>query len=132
MLYEVSGYQAAMSTPGETDSESGWGWTSYSPGNTGNNVPGLYQTGVLGTVKCQQGNGNFGADAYYAGLTGRHTDTANWLLCDGHVKALHGGTVTAGAPAQSPSGNCGGYYAAGTADLGSDPNGTFTATFSPI
>jgi prepilin-type N-terminal cleavage/methylation domain-containing protein/prepilin-type processing-associated H-X9-DG protein len=131
MLYEVSGHQAAMSTPGEGDSQSGWGWTYWTAGNTPSHM-GLYQTGYMGGTNCLQSNGNNGpSNGYYAGPYGLHTNMSNWLLADGHVKALRGTSVSPGQPAPTATTNCGGT-SAGTAALGSDPSGPFAATFSPL
>ena len=66
----------------------------------------------------------------YTGLTGIHTDGANYLAADGHVKWFRGAAISPGTPAasssdaQSASGS--GRSAAGTGNLGN-----FALTFSP-
>ena len=129
LLYEVNGYEANITTPGENQSPSGWGWTYWTRSNIPNGT-GLYETGFMGGGQCLQSDGNGGpSDGYYA-LTGIHTSLANWLLADGHVKALHGSSVSPGPPGSSSTAYCGGNNSAGTAVLGSDPSGPFAATMN--
>jgi prepilin-type processing-associated H-X9-DG protein len=61
----------------------------------------------------------------------RHTDGANWLMADGHVKLLRSELISAGAGAVTPTAAPGASYgtvyrAAGTSYPG------YAATFSPI
>ena len=87
-----------------------------------------YQTGQLG--------GNLASGALATGgtsnfpTTGRHTDGANYLLVDGHVKWFRGVQVSPGFAAPSPttpqSGPSNPYNADGTG------LSTHAATFSPI
>jgi prepilin-type N-terminal cleavage/methylation domain-containing protein/prepilin-type processing-associated H-X9-DG protein len=128
LLFEVSGHQAAISTPGEIDSQSAVGWVGHPvsniPGGTG-----LYQTGFLGGGSQQQSSAA-ATDGGYAAQTGRHTDMANYLLCDGHVKALHGAGVSPGIDAINPTDNSNNPYACATAQMSSDPTGPYYATMS--
>jgi len=88
----------------------------------------LYATGYISPT-----NGIF-ASTNYTGPTGRHTNFANYLMVDGHVKAFIGTTVSAGNPAGASGNNennGGGWIAAGTG--GNLLNGHApAATFSPI
>ena len=46
-----------------------------------------------------EGTGTIGQPAYYTDLgatSARHTDGANWLACDGHVKYIKPGVVSVG------------------------------------
>ena len=69
---------------------------------------------------------------------GRHTDLSNYLLTDGHVKALRGALVSGGDTALSPTSPQGALGITGTG-VGAHPYhgaagtgvSTFAATFSP-
>ena len=86
--------------------------------------PALYASGNTG-----QGTG-MSSGSGFASPTGRHTDGANYLLADGHVKWLRGSAVSGGwaapLPTSSPNISSQPYNAAGTA------NSTYAVTFSPI
>jgi len=84
-----------------------------------------YDTGNMGNNTAAPGTQS-------KNVTGRHTDAANYLLLDGHVKWLRPVAVSPGEPADNPADpqgkSDGGHTAAGTAALAS---GNYTATFSP-
>jgi hypothetical protein len=130
MLFEVSGYQAPISTPGETESMSAVGWSYWSPSNIKGGT-GLYQTGFMGGGNMQQNNGGITPppDAGYA-LTGLHTDMSNVLCCDGHVKTVRGTTISPGLSAQNPTDNTIVTFACSVNELSSDPTGPYTLTMS--
>ena len=121
LLYESSGIAASVADPalqeGYTGTNSvmmsgtGNGRENYSgPGPTGNNKN-TYATGFTSTIK------------------GLHTDGANYLLADGHVKWLRPGSVSYGQNAYNP----GDVQNATKADTAEGTNGTvYAATFSPI
>ncbi len=82
---------------------------------------------------------------WFSGPTGRHTDGANFLFCDSHVKWLRGSTVSTGRIAGGPTCNQGGQAVAGCASpegsgqviaagtQGQFPNSTTpAATLSPV
>jgi prepilin-type N-terminal cleavage/methylation domain-containing protein/prepilin-type processing-associated H-X9-DG protein len=123
--------------------EGGTGVTYHSPVNNdgylhysyNGSTAGLIMTGCMGTdVGCTPGSG---WDVDIAASTGLHNGTSNFLMTDGHVKALHGDAVSDGSVAYASDCNAGGTpatsdcpansgMAAGTA------NGSFAATFSPL
>jgi prepilin-type N-terminal cleavage/methylation domain-containing protein/prepilin-type processing-associated H-X9-DG protein len=73
-------------------------------------------------------NATVGTGGTYNAATGLHTDGANYLAGDGHVKWLRSSVVSAGANATNPTNNQGSGYAAGTG-AGSPTFGlTFSAT----
>ncbi len=88
-------------------------------GTDGNAGTFKYATGVLGGRTAT----NLASD--YTGPTGIHTDGANYLAADGHVKWLRPNAVSAGTAAISGNGQ-GATTAAATDTLGS-----FALTFSP-
>ena len=119
-LFELSGATADVTNPAEGDSPAGWG---PDPGGSGwLNGGGMslpnYATGYLGvpanTNDCPQ-------------ATGRHTDSSNFLLADGHAKFLRQAQVSSGSnnlTGNSEQGADWGWESAGT------NIGHFTATFS--
>ena len=119
LLFEVSGVQANLSSPLETDSAVERGYTGWQLGTAAGTRS--YQTGYMGG---QSGIG----DNQYAAATGRHTDGANFLLNDGHVKWTRGTSISVGGAATTATSPQGGN-AAGTATMGT--NG-YTFTMSPI
>ena len=77
--------------------------------------------------------------AAYPSKTGVHTDGSNFLLCDGHVKWLHGASVSSGYnnfaggsdPGATSCPNAGYCVAAAVDYNGNGPTGApFAATFS--
>jgi prepilin-type N-terminal cleavage/methylation domain-containing protein/prepilin-type processing-associated H-X9-DG protein len=106
-------------------------------GTSGQQLQGIkYATGYLGSTPPI-------STADFTGPTGIHTDGANYLFGDGHVKYLKGSSVSPGAPAatstcgQNGTGNgCTptNGLAAGTGNLslnGNNSTGGVTGTFSP-
>ncbi len=124
-----------VTNPAESGSPyaDGFDGTNNIAGGTGTGVGGnpanttLYVTGILGGGVAATG----GATCY--GSTGRHTDGANYLLNDGHVKWLRGASVSPGLAAPTPtstqSGNNNPYNSDGTGALGTTGR---AITFSPI
>jgi len=142
LLMEVSGCEAQLTWPGETQSPSndslggGASLYGYLPTTTGASGP-LQQTGVIGVLGGNSGNVVGTADDDQGSLTGRHQMGSNFLLCDGHVKFLQGTKVSVGigAPtsttaAGEDAGGC--YCAAGTGVSTSAAGGIIAATYSPI
>jgi prepilin-type N-terminal cleavage/methylation domain-containing protein/prepilin-type processing-associated H-X9-DG protein len=84
-----------------------------------------YDTGGLGNP-VRSGDSNTNAHTYKNINSGRHTDAANFLLADGHVKYLRGTSVSSGPNANTSTDAQNGSRAAGTAVSG------FAATFSAI
>ncbi len=105
MLFEEVGCQTDLTTVGSQGNTNSGDFSSpAADGNTqGWNGVGQFATGqmsgsngVVGTA-----NGNLSA------LTGRHTDSSNFLLADGHVKWLHAQSVSTGGNDTSGNGtNC--------------------------
>jgi prepilin-type N-terminal cleavage/methylation domain-containing protein/prepilin-type processing-associated H-X9-DG protein len=137
LLFEITGCQSNVTgaNPGNDYSEIGSGG-SIPAGDNGNIHWGRYDTGDLGNPSRSP------SAIDTADLLGRHTNSSNFLLCDGHVKALRQGQVSPGdAPgaddtctnlSTQPQDGCGGTWgnSAGTDALGGTPS--FAATFSPI
>ena len=115
LLFEVSGFQANLASTLETDSPVERGYTGWTMGTAAGTR--YYQTGYMGG---QSGIG----DNQYAAATGRHTDGANFLLNDGHVKWLRGTQIAATDAATSPT------APGGTATMGTA--GGYFCTMSPI
>jgi prepilin-type N-terminal cleavage/methylation domain-containing protein/prepilin-type processing-associated H-X9-DG protein len=142
MLLEVRGDRAVITDPFEN------GYVMTSTSTDGQNLVGgtapnccdnTSATPSLDGVAFDNGemdnwNGGYQANANWAkqwnAVTGRHTDGANYLLCDGHVKWLRPAAVSAGGPASDPSqpqtANSGGGTAEGT------QGSAHAATMSPI
>ena len=76
----------------------------------------------------------FNAGEFLTGYTGRHTDAANWLFADGHVKWLKAGNVSPGTSAvnSTDTDTPGDTYtrAAGTAGTLYSGGPSVVATFS--
>jgi len=122
-----SGYTQHPSTPNETQSPI---------------ADGLPWNGTVGQM-CNLGNCSLGTDNAVGTMAGnadaggnnhpRHTDNANWLLSDGHVKWIHGTHISAGLNAPTPTTDqttpASQSTAAGTA-VTSGQFGTYAATFS--
>jgi prepilin-type processing-associated H-X9-DG protein len=123
----------------------------YDPSGGGYNVPEgsftygtFYATGPTAGYSCVGGSPSGSSDSATTlqcasnFLTGVHTDGANYLCCDGHVKWVRGSQVTGGMAAKLPTNSqlafvSGvGAYASGTSAL-TDLNGNhITLTFSPV
>jgi len=140
LLMEVSGSEAQLTWPGETQSPSndglGGSVSMYGVVPSGAVGP-LQQTGVLGSTAGNGGNVVGTASDDQASLTGRHGSGSNFLLCDGHVKFLQGNKVSEGVAAPNPNqaetASNGPYWCgAGTAVSTNALGGTTVATFSPI
>jgi prepilin-type N-terminal cleavage/methylation domain-containing protein/prepilin-type processing-associated H-X9-DG protein len=116
LLYEVSGVDADVTNPLESvPSESKQYYTNASDGlgiSTSSGAQGntntVYETGSLSPAQ--------GCRGPYDANGGRHTAMANYLLADGHVKALRPGDVSIGnCIGNNSTTNEGGCSAAGTA-----------------
>jgi prepilin-type N-terminal cleavage/methylation domain-containing protein/prepilin-type processing-associated H-X9-DG protein len=109
LLYEIGGPQDNQDTPATTNSRSaagGYGGDKYGQGGVGNPGSGWHgiflETGAVGGRSYGQTSvcniyvtSQCGApDA--RNPNGRHNETSNWLLADGHVKTLKGSQVSAG------------------------------------
>jgi prepilin-type N-terminal cleavage/methylation domain-containing protein/prepilin-type processing-associated H-X9-DG protein len=135
-LFEVIGYEAPLTSANENNSPTGnGGYVSsgrYTPYGTAltSSARG-YATGVIGGRTTMGKSESAGGAASLT--TGRHSDGANYLAADGHVKWLKGSNVSGGATptasgcAQNACIATGAYdNAASTDDLG-----TYAVTFSP-
>jgi prepilin-type N-terminal cleavage/methylation domain-containing protein/prepilin-type processing-associated H-X9-DG protein len=131
LLFEASGYEAPLTTPGETSSATAVGWTGWTP----TNIPGgtgMYETGYMGSGTQQQSTVPPGGNGQYAAKTGWHTDQSNFLFADGHVKALHGASISPGFAPVSSTSYANNPAACGTSVLGTDPSGPYVGTMSPV
>lgn len=98
---------------------------------------GAFATGPTFGQPVGTGAGGFtNDDTFPVGQNGRHTDGANYLLADGHVKWFRSAQISGGLAAVNPTDypnqqadNIG--RAAGTAGLLSAGGGPIAATFSP-
>lgn len=97
-------------------------WAMNCPAS-GNGVVFAASTGPLGPTGITTYPSPVGLDT--AHLTGRHTNGSNFAFWDGHVKWLHGTSVSPGENASSPAAAQGASTAAGTA-------AGVTATYSII
>jgi prepilin-type processing-associated H-X9-DG protein len=70
--------------------------------------------------------------AWFKNPTGRHTDAANYLMTDGHVKWLRGSAVSPGNLNASATGNQNGGTAAGTGGKFADGVTSPAATFNTL
>ena len=136
LLFEYVGDQTDVTNPNEGTDANGWGMDSGGDGFrhdsfTSNSTTGTpsptsgYATGDMGqpTNTTSPGNGDAGQH------TGRHTDGANFLFCDGHVKWLRPVAISPGSPADNATvGQAQGQYGSGAAGTGVS---TFAGTFSP-
>jgi len=97
------------------------------------NVAVVYATGYLAGGGNDPGSGNDPGGSNYPSAVGRHLGTSNYLLADGHVKALVGNLVSMGTNATA-AGNaasvCGNPRC--TAASVSSSGTTFSATFSTM
>jgi len=105
LLFEEVGCQTDLTTEGSRGNTNSGDFSSpAADGNTqGWNGVGRFATGQMSGSNGLVGtaNGNLSA------LTGRHTDSSNFLLADGHVKWLHAQSVSTGGNDTSGSGtNC--------------------------
>jgi len=87
MLCESTNVRADVTDSAEVDSEATEGYFHYSAGSTGR-----FTTGYL----ANRGNENALGPPLPESPTGRHTDGANYLLADGHVKWLRGYQASTG------------------------------------
>ncbi len=138
MLYEVRNNAVAVTDPLEGAKAtppatifSCWG-TGDTPadqasGSGGPPAPTVeYGTGFLGNRSAF--NGGFGTPAR---PIGRHTDAANYLMADGHVKWLRGSQVSSGGQNAAKSTNVQGATNSGNSAAGTD-DPTYVATMSVI
>ncbi len=109
----------AVGTPGPNDIVTWYdGTDNNSVGQT------KYATGPMGGVKPTNQTTN------YTGLTGIHTDGANFLGADGHVKWLRGVAVSPGTTAATAT-DAQGLTNNGKSAVGTGNLGNFNLTFSP-
>ena len=100
---------------------------SVSPALTAASRPQQYATGYMDNSAYNDGACN----SFSLSAKGRHLDTSNFLMADGHVKAYRGMNVSAGQAAPNPL-----SPQAATASQGANAEGTqvgkHQVTFSPI
>lgn len=120
-----------LSTPPSTFSAAGTGLdpfdTNAGGGTAGTGSFALYATGVYNAANADL--------AQFASKTGRHTDMANYLLADGHVKTLRSTSVAAGNTPSASTQNenqGGGWLAAGTDGYFQNGATKPAATFSTL
>ena len=121
---DVTNFMEGASSTGTGSISGGCG----GPGPTGNYCHAKYATGNIGGYQLTNVNGALGV----------HTDGANYLACDGHVKWLRPGAVSGGETAAASSAieihntspNAG--KAAGTDSMTQQNGAKVTMTFSPI
>lgn len=125
MAFEISGDTARMDLPDEGRSAGATSFSAVGNGTDGSLRAGSanakYATGYMGKRPVSQGMTQFDSP------TGRHTDGANYLLGDGHVRWFGPNQVSTGADAKNKNdGQTGGLVgrAAGTGDA------AYAATFS--
>ena len=111
MLFESTGQTADVTSP-----------TSVAPIGRADDTGGIGGAGKLATGPI---DGENAADTAATPM-GRHTNGANYLLADGHVKWLQGVKVSTGNPPASPTTPQGGGNAEGT------QVGLHVVTFSPF
>lgn len=140
LLCEVSGCPARITDLNETGGAQTPGKTGYySPVTEG------YAIIVDPTTQYAKGGdfgtgymGRRGLQGFYTGAggytntspTGRHTDGSNFTFADGHVKWLHGNSVSSYNAAKTPTDGETGGLAAGTENSSDVPH--WAATYSPI
>ncbi|BDI33179.1 hypothetical protein CCAX7_52300 [Capsulimonas corticalis] len=136
-LFELVGEQAPLGNASVVDTRSvvacgpdgggdgGWdgGWSGANGGGTQSTIH--YATGILGNPPRTAGTNTYEGSPSSI-KTGRHTDAANYLMTDGHVKWIRGASISAGPNAYTPTDAQSGNQAAGTSATG------FAATFSAI
>ena len=144
MLFELevgpNDYYRGILLPDETQT-AGIGWsiagtgtnTTYGPAMSGliygaGNPAGQYQTGAPYGEALNVGSypGVFGNNVGDF-QPGRHTDGANWLLADGHVKYLIAGNVSGGLSAVTSTDYQGQNAGNGSTPRAAGTSGTFTA-----
>ncbi len=134
MLYEVRNNAAAITDPLEGAVSgatifSSWGTGAALADKAGDPLPAAtvqYDTGFLGNRGAF--NGGFGTPAR---AIGRHTDAANYLMADGHVKWLRGSQVSSGGNNAAKSTDAQGATSNGNSAAGTD-DPTYVATMSVI
>ena len=131
LLMETRSNAAAITDPLEGFASgatifSAWGTGGNIGDKPGNPPPGAtvqYDTGYLG------GRGVYNGGFYQP--TGRHSDGADYLMTDGHVKWLRGSQVSSGAQSAVTSTDDQGATQGGTSAAGTD-NPNWVVTMSPI
>lgn len=78
----------------------------------------MWATGPMGQNFASTATTATAQAAGFLGITGIHTNGANYLACDGHVKFVQGQYISAGGTASSPNNPQVGWQAAGTGALG--------------
>jgi prepilin-type processing-associated H-X9-DG protein len=120
-----------LSTPPSTFSAAGTGLDPFDT-NAGGGVAGTGSFALYATGVCNAANADL---AQFASKTGRHTDLANYLLADGHVKTLRSTSVAAGNTPSASTKNenqDGGWLAAGTDGYFQNGATKPAATFSTL
>ena len=124
LLMEETGLVENVTTPGEALSMVTDGYQWSSDGSAAQLTTGWFQGSTCWTTACNTA-------LFYGKQTGRHSNGANYLACDGHVKYLLASLVSCGDTTPSTTASTVGStgYAAGTASMkvGTAP---VTMTFS--
>ena len=142
-LIEISGVQAAVGVSNSGCWNNSWGLAfdyscatyQFSPGTEGYGIwcgshPGNphFMTGYLGGRggNCSYCATNTDGTLQNNSPTGWHSNGANYLMADGHVKWLMGNLVSSGTVAPSST------YAQGIQNAAGAEVSTFAVTFSPV
>lgn len=110
------------------------------PGDAPCSIP--LATGYMGQFGPRTSNFDSAPGGHYLSPAGRHTEGANFLLCDGHVKWLRGSQVSTGdirtsdptnsAKIETPTSNQDQCLPLGGSAAGTESAELWAATFSPI
>ncbi|BDI30969.1 hypothetical protein CCAX7_30200 [Capsulimonas corticalis] len=144
-----TGHIAQLNSPSKTvmlnEVRNCWAAVFPIPGTTYSNINEFY-TASLNGVWNAQGNANGSNILYVTGTLGgrarsansyidsatlgRHTDGSNFLMCDGHVKWLKGGSVSSGFNAPSSTSDQGFGDDGSAASAAGTDNANYAVTYS--